>query len=432
MPRLPKQNPHVRIDDPLANSSLPGLTNTEVSILDALAAGPLSDEALYSHVGPSLWGRHIVISAVNAGLLGDEQSLALRGKRIAFDNAIKSLRRKGGIILDADNLWAWTGKRLERMHEGKRERYVPGTEASRTDRWIRTQRIDVILARHGGLNALFGDMQRDQLAALAESIRLEGYDTTKPVIRDADTGLTIDGRQREKAAEIAGVVPNVETRKFANDLERLRFAIQTNLLRRHLTAAQQKRLAAILTDELNLSTREAAEWKGTSRMTVGQPRPSAKATDEVQGNAGTFNNARTVGTPQLRGGSRELWGTIERRQQAEDDALLWREVEGRAPTEIAYALVEKYGLRKPLANGTVWSLVRNARWRRDGAPGRHQVRGSASAVADTVFDSAAETHDLEQAATIVVGVLPVPAQVDLKRLLSTPRGVLMLIEALAD
>jgi len=87
---------------------------------------------------------------------------------------------------------------------------------------------------------LFPMMSDDELRALAEDIRDNGQH--QPIWKTED-GRILDGRNRLRACEIAGVEPRFKVFKGTDD-EALKFVLSLNLTRRHLDESQRAMIAA--------------------------------------------------------------------------------------------------------------------------------------------------------------------------------------------
>lgn len=100
----------------------------------------------------------------------------------------------------------------------------------------------------------FDMLEESALAGLADSIKREGQAIPCVVWGN----YLVDGRNRWRACESAGVAPKIEHRQFANDAECGRWIIAVNKDRRHLTISQ---LAWICTepDVLTLYREEAKD-----------------------------------------------------------------------------------------------------------------------------------------------------------------------------
>jgi len=99
---------------------------------------------------------------------------------------------------------------------------------------------------------LFPMMSDEELADLAEDIKTNGQ--VHPIIVDAD-GQLIDGRNRLKACQIAGVKPRFET---LNGQDPVAYILSSNVNRRHLSKGQRAMVAALARDLQNLKLSETA------------------------------------------------------------------------------------------------------------------------------------------------------------------------------
>ncbi len=111
----------------------------------------------------------------------------------------------------------------------------------------------------------FDMLEESALASLADSIGREGQAIPCVVWGD----YLVDGRNRWRACERAGVTPKIERRQFANEAECGRWIIAVNKDRRHLTISQ---LAWICTepDVISLYREEARERQEASRAKPGE------------------------------------------------------------------------------------------------------------------------------------------------------------------
>jgi hypothetical protein len=96
------------------------------------------------------------------------------------------------------------------------------------------------LAVHPGADA-FAMMSREELAALAADIKANGL--IHPIVLDAEDKTLIDGRNRLKACEIAGVEPRFE---HFNGVDPTKFIWAANSLRRESTKWQKAMAFAIM------------------------------------------------------------------------------------------------------------------------------------------------------------------------------------------
>jgi ParB-like nuclease family protein len=95
---------------------------------------------------------------------------------------------------------------------------------------------------------LFPMMTDEELANLAADIKANGL--ISPIVVDKD-GVLIDGRNRDRACEIAGIEP--ATVLFEGDDPRA-FIIASNICRRHLTKGQQAMAVAMVYPEPEKTT----------------------------------------------------------------------------------------------------------------------------------------------------------------------------------
>jgi ParB-like nuclease family protein len=118
---------------------------------------------------------------------------------------------------------------------------------------------------------LFPMMTDEELADLAADIKANGL--IQPIVVDYK-GLLIDGRNRAKACEIAGIKPAV--RMFEGDDPRA-FILSMNLKRRHMSAGQQAMAHAMIYPEPEKGGRgkknkNSTETLGFSAMRLSQAR----------------------------------------------------------------------------------------------------------------------------------------------------------------
>ena len=99
---------------------------------------------------------------------------------------------------------------------------------------------------------LFPMMDEVALQALADDIREHGQ--REPVI--LFNGAVLDGRNRLRACEMAGVVPWVETVESEDVVDPIAFVLSLNRHRRHLTPSQ---VAVLIVDVSDMYAAEAAE-----------------------------------------------------------------------------------------------------------------------------------------------------------------------------
>jgi ParB-like nuclease domain len=124
---------------------------------------------------------------------------------------------------------------------------------------------------------LFPDMKEAELKELAADIKANGL--AFPIVID-ETSAILDGRNRLRACEIAGVEPRFEKEK---DADPVAFVISANIRRRHLKTAQKRELIAKLI-KLNpeKSDRQIAETVKASPSTVGKARKATVQTGQLK------------------------------------------------------------------------------------------------------------------------------------------------------
>lgn len=102
---------------------------------------------------------------------------------------------------------------------------------------------------------LFPLMGADELASLAEDIKANGL--RQPVVLDAD-GRVLDGRNRLRACEAAGVEPQFVT--VEAEVDPVALVVSLNVKRRNMTASQRAVSAA---EEAKISPRSVADSGAT-------------------------------------------------------------------------------------------------------------------------------------------------------------------------
>lgn len=146
--------------------------------------------------------------------------------------------------------------------------------------------------RHHKYADIFPMMTDEELAALVQDMRQNGYDESSPIVTIGDEIL--DGRNRYKAAQIAGVVPVFV--EFHGD-DPLAYVIRHNLNRRHLNESQRAVIAARLANmehggnrrvqsanwhfENEFSLEQAAEMLNVGRRTVARVKAVERAAPEL-------------------------------------------------------------------------------------------------------------------------------------------------------
>jgi ParB-like chromosome segregation protein Spo0J len=121
----------------------------------------------------------------------------------------------------------------------------------------------------------FPRMSDDELRKLADDIAAHGLREPIWTYR----GAVIDGGNRTRACEIAGVEPT--TREWDGDGSLVAFVLSLNLHRRHLTAGQRAALAAELKPFVEAEIAEETRKKSSEGgKTAGSGRPKADAGDK--------------------------------------------------------------------------------------------------------------------------------------------------------
>jgi len=134
------------------------------------------------------------------------------------------------------------------------------------------------------LAKIFPMMADDELADLAADIRAHGL--LHPIVRTVDGRVLIDGRNRLKACEIAGVRPHFAD--MVRDEDEARGLIESaNLQRRHMTGAQRAVAYALMHPETEQGKRNDLSTKQTSspkvnRQTLSEAREIIPYDDLVQ------------------------------------------------------------------------------------------------------------------------------------------------------
>ena len=115
--------------------------------------------------------------------------------------------------------------------------------------------------------ALFPMLSEQELAELADDIKANGL--REAIKLDHTTEILVDGRNRERACQLAGIKPRYEV--LPSDIDIFAYIISTNLRRRHLTD-EQRRAIILKIKERNpdLSNRQIAKLADVSHSTVNE------------------------------------------------------------------------------------------------------------------------------------------------------------------
>ena len=129
----------------------------------------------------------------------------------------------------------------------------------------------------------------EEFADLVESMRAYGFDQETPAIKDRD-GVLCDGRNRVRAAHVAGVEPIfITTLKEGDELEH--WILRTNVARRHLESHEKAKLAYL--------SRELYQRRAKARLSAsGGDRKSGSVPgrDPIDGAKWTEEAAQDFGT----------------------------------------------------------------------------------------------------------------------------------------
>lgn len=135
---------------------------------------------------------------------------------------------------------------------------------------------------------LFPMMADEELSALVDDMRKNGFDETAPIV--LYHGKILDGRNRYKAAQLAGVKAVFDT--FDGE-DALGFVLRHNLHRRHLSESQRAVIASRLAnmklgdnqhvsiDTPRTSMERAAEMLNVGRATVARVKAVERAAPEL-------------------------------------------------------------------------------------------------------------------------------------------------------
>jgi ParB-like chromosome segregation protein Spo0J len=347
------------------------LSATQLDILDTLALARanqdesgegLTRDELFKQVAPGIWGHAAVAAAQAAGLKAREDDELVRlGQRPYFDQCLQRLLDEHAVV-ESDTLVKLAKVRVRVRGQTGQNAYLPGVaKRQQRRRNLSDQATALLQTGRDRLRDLFPRMSPSQFEELVLSMQTEGYDDTKPIVRDLNSQEIIDGFHRLEAAQAAGVEPKFADRPFKDDLDRIRFSVRSNLIRRHLLKSERDELAARLAGR-HLTTREIARLLGprppdaAHTAETGAPDAKRRTTKARPDRSGTrFGNS-----------DRARWGSEVRKRQAEQDALAMSEI-GLTWVRIGELLYHQYELDKPLSQGTVWTMAKRARAARSDA-----------------------------------------------------------------
>lgn len=169
---------------------------------------------------------------------------------------------------------------------------------------------------------IFPMMSKPQLASLAEDIRTNGQHD--PIVYYK--GQVLDGRNRIRACEIAGVEPDTCEIDEDSSFNPVAFVVGVNLHRRHLNESQRATVAAklknLLEPEAKERQRDGGKKAGRGRpkkVPANLPEPNGKSFDTRDQAAKLLNvSGRSVdhAAAVLELGSKELVQAVERGEVA--------------------------------------------------------------------------------------------------------------------
>lgn len=131
---------------------------------------------------------------------------------------------------------------------------------------------------------LFPLMEGAELKALADDIKAHGLHNPVVLYGDGGKRLVLDGRNRLRACEMAGVSPTTEF--WVGEGSPTEWVVSQNLHRRHLTTSQRAMVAVGLTAlfeaEAKERMREGGREKGSANLRKAEPvHSAAKAAEAV-------------------------------------------------------------------------------------------------------------------------------------------------------
>jgi ParB family chromosome partitioning protein len=140
----------------------------------------------------------------------------------------------------------------------------------------------------------------DDLSRLVDDIKAHGQ---REPIRTYD-GAILDGRNRFRACELAGIDPWIEPSAATTDEDALRESVSANLHRRHLTASQRAMVGAALEPMFAEMAKARQAAGGKVKANLPEARQAREdAAEAVNVGARSIQHAKTVtehGTPELR------------------------------------------------------------------------------------------------------------------------------------
>jgi hypothetical protein len=237
--------------------------------------------------------------------------------------------------------------------------------------------------------ALFPELPPEELTQLARDIKERGL--LEPII--LHKGLILDGRNRYRACQIAGVKPRIEefdakaTKRSPEE-----FVLSRNLRRRHLSVGQKAAIALDWSEQIELNP-EPEKTKAS-----GRPKGTLSEAAKYVG----INEQRVFEVRQIRDANLSLYQDVKAGRRSLNGAL----AEISPPRDTRF---RKFGLEKPgIASQEL-----------DGSA-HHEMRGFAQPAGGKVGRAAQKPASKEAAATVK---LP-PSPAAMKKALTRIKAIL--------
>lgn len=119
---------------------------------------------------------------------------------------------------------------------------------------------------------LFPMLDEDATWSLVNDIKLHGL--LHPII--TWNGQIVDGRNRDKACDLAGIKPRYKEMTFGSERDAIAYIISTNIHRRHLTTSQRAMIAAELANLMPGSNQYVHKLKDGSEVRADSGEPLQK------------------------------------------------------------------------------------------------------------------------------------------------------------
>jgi len=140
--------------------------------------------------------------------------------------------------------------------------------------------------------ALFPLMSDAEFAELVADIKANGL--AQPIMLDTPGAALIDGRNRERACEKAGVEPRYD--RLPEGVDVFTYIVSVNLHRRHLTGAQKTEIVKqVIVRNPDKSNREVARIARVSEFTIRKHRSTASNIAVESKTVGADGKTRPIG-----------------------------------------------------------------------------------------------------------------------------------------